>query len=91
VSFINGTSSNPPTPGKSKKRRKRKQKRGENSDPDAAAKSQSHSPDPQLDDKVEEFRKMLEQTTPSKHRLKPNLSQDWINGLRKKIEQRNRR
>jgi hypothetical protein len=68
VSFINGTgtTTSPATPGKAKRRRKRKQKRSaENSDPEVSDAT---------DDKVEEFRRLLDATTPSTHRLKPNIT-----------------
>jgi len=40
---------------------------------------------------VEEFRRRLEMTPPPrKHRLKPNLSQEWVNGLKQMIKSQNK-
>ena len=51
-------------------------------------KKKNLSCDSTLDKEIEEFKSKLEMDLVSNIKIKPNFSEDWINGLRKRLRDR---
>jgi hypothetical protein len=78
LTYINGGEAS--TPKASKKSRRRKRQKQEEAQKEAEAIEE------EVDKKVEEFRAKLENICCLPERIKPNISQEWINGLRSRIQ-----